>query len=62
MECFDPDTKKMRFQSEEEMNKDYETYDFEEFKDREITRAIIKAKEEDEKLKVVFANPPIRWS
>lgn len=62
MECFEPDTKKIRFQSEEEMNKNYETYNFEELKGREITGVIIKAKEEDGKLKVVFANPPIRWS
>lgn len=54
---FSANLEEARFQSEEEMNKNYETYDFEELKDREITGAIIKAKEEDGKLKVVFAKP-----
>lgn len=54
---FSANLEEARFQSEEEMNQNYETYDFEELKDREITGAIIKAKEEDGKLKVVFAKP-----
>lgn len=54
---FSANLEEARFQSEEEMNKNYETYDFEGLKDREITGAIIKAKEEDGKLKVVFAKP-----
>lgn len=54
---FSANLEEARFQSEEEMNRNYETYDFEELKDREITGAIIKAKEEDGKLKVVFAKP-----
>lgn len=54
---FSANLEESRFQSEEEMNKNYETYDFEEFKDREVTGAIIKAKKEDGKLKVVFAKP-----
>lgn len=54
---FSANLEEARFQSEEEMNKNYETYDFEELKDREITGAIIKAKEEDGKLKVTFAKP-----
>lgn len=54
---FSANLEEARFQSEEEMNKNYETYDFEELKDREITGAIIKAKEEDGTLKVTFAKP-----
>lgn len=54
---FSANLEEARFQSGEEMNRNYETYDFEELKDREITGAIIKAKEEDGKLKVVFAKP-----
>lgn len=54
---FSANLEEARFQSEEEMNKNYETYDFEELKDKEVTGAIIKAKEEDGKLKVVFAKP-----
>ena len=54
---FSANLEEARFQSGEEMNKNYETYDFEELKDREITGAIIKAKEKDGKLKVVFAKP-----
>ena len=54
---FSANLEEARFQSEEEMNKNYGTYDFEELKDREITGAIIKAKEEDGKLKVAFAKP-----
>lgn len=54
---FSANLEEARFQSEEEMNKNYETYDFEELKDRKITGAIIKAKEEDGHLKVTFAKP-----
>ena len=54
---FSANLEEARFQSEEEMNKNYETYDFEELKDREVTGAIIKAKEEDGRLKVAFAKP-----
>ena len=54
---FSANLEEARFQSEEEMNKNYETYDFDELKDREITGAIIKAKEEAGKLKVAFAKP-----
>lgn len=54
---FSANLEEARFQSEEEMNKNYETCDFEELKDREITGAIIKAKEEDGHLKVTFAKP-----
>ena len=54
---FSANLEEARFQNEEEMNQNYGTYDFEELKDREITGAIIKAKEEDGKLKVVFAKP-----
>lgn len=54
---FSANLEEARFQSEEEMNKNYETYGFEELKDRKITGAIIKAKEEDGHLKVTFAKP-----
>ena len=54
---FSANLEEARFQSEEEMNKNYETYDFEELKDREVTGAIIKAKEEDGRLKIAFAKP-----
>lgn len=54
---FSANLEEARFQNEEEMNQNYETYDFEELKDREITGAIIKAKEADGKLKVTFAKP-----
>lgn len=54
---FSANLEEARFQSGEEMNKNYETYDFEGLKDREITGAIIKAKEEDGKLKATFAKP-----
>lgn len=46
-----------RFQSEEEMNRNYQTFDYEELKDKEITGALIQAKEKDGHLKVTFSKP-----
>lgn len=46
-----------RFQSEEEMKRNYQTFDYEELKDTEITGALIQAKEKDGHLKVTFSKP-----
>jgi len=46
-----------RFQSEKELDENYQTFDFDELKDREITGALIKAKSESNHLRVTFAKP-----
>lgn len=46
-----------RFQSEKELDENYQTFDFDELKEKEITGALIKAKEENGHLRVSFAKP-----
>lgn len=54
---FSANLEEARFQSEEELNKNYQTFDYTELKNNEVTGALIKAKEEDGHLKVTFSKP-----
>ena len=53
----DANTENSRFQSEEEIERNFKVIDFDDLKDADITGSVIKAEEKDGKLKVVFAKP-----